>query len=106
MIHKYEINGLTLQTGDIICTVDGGDNVLGGEFWRLIGKMIPGKVDHIVIYVGPEGRCVEAGAKCRVIEFETKGPVWDAKKMKRQRGLIDTLWGVAYPLKGQNLSDL
>jgi len=105
MIHNCTINGLSVQTGDLICTTDGDENFLSGQFWRLIGKLIPGDVDHIAIYVGPNGRCVEAGAKCRVITFEAKANQWDAYQMKEQRGIMDTLYGVAYPLKGRNINE-
>lgn len=99
MIHSYEIEGLTVQTGDLICTTDGGDADVTGQFWRLIGKLITGDVDHIVVYVGPGGRCVEAGAKGKVITFDVIGNVWDEKKMRAQRGpFADTFYGVAYPL--------
>ena len=103
MIHSSEINGLAVKTGDIICTVDGGGPIIPGEFWRLIGKIIPGEVDHIVIYVGPAGRCVEAGAK-GVISFETDSPVWNSADMFGQRSLIDELFGIAYPLDKRGLS--
>lgn len=105
MIYSYEINGLQVKTGDLICTTDGGDSIIGGQFWRLIGKLIPGDVDHIVIYVGPEGRCVEAGAKGCVITFEARNRKWDAYEMEPQRSLIDTLYGVAYPLKDKIFSE-
>lgn len=105
MIYEYEIDGLTVQTGDIICTADGAVNTdIRGQFWRLLGKIIPGEVDHIVIYVGPDGRCVEAGAKGKVITFEVKGNTWDFEKMITERGIIDTLYGIAYPLQGKSLS--
>jgi hypothetical protein len=42
MICEYEINGLKLKTGDLICTTDGDDEDIKGHFWRLIGKLIPG----------------------------------------------------------------
>ena len=107
MIYSHEINGLKLQTGDLICTIDGGDEDIEGQFWRLIGKLIPGDVDHIVVYVGPGGKCVEAGAKGKVITFEIQEQIWDAEKMKPQRGLfIDTLYGVAYPLEGRGLDEV
>jgi hypothetical protein len=70
MIHTYEIEGLRVQTGDLLCTTDGGGADITGQFWRLIGKLIPGDIDHIIIYVGPGGRCVEAGAKGKVITFD------------------------------------
>jgi hypothetical protein len=105
MIYTYRMNGLLVQTGDIICTTDGAEGIIPGEFWRLLGKLIPGAVDHIVIYVGPKGRCVEGGAK-GVITFEVKGDIWVAKEMRKQRGpLIDTLYGVAYPLIDKGFSE-
>lgn len=105
VIYTYRINGLLVQTGDIICTTDGERGIIPGEFWRLIGKLVPGAVDHIVIYVGPRGRCVEAGAK-GVITFEVEGNTWVAREMTEQRGpLIDTFYGVAYPLGGKGYSE-
>jgi hypothetical protein len=105
VIHEYRISGLTLKTGDLICTTDGGTKDLTGQFWRLIGTLIPGDVDHIVVYVGPEGRAVEAGAKGRVISFNLSRDRWDALAMKKERGpFVDTLYGVAYPLEGRGLA--
>lgn len=99
MIHTREIEGLTVQTGDLICTTDGGGADITGQFWRFIGKLIPGDVDHIIIYVGPRGRCVEAGAKGKVITFDMTDGVWDEKRMRSQRGpFADIFYGVAYPL--------
>jgi len=104
MVYSYQINGLIVQTGDLICTTDGGDVDIKGQFWRLIGKLIPGEVDHIVIFVGPGGRCVEAGARGKVITFEVMNDQWNAEKMILQRGLFsDIFYGVAYPLKGRDL---
>jgi len=103
MVYSFEIDGLALKTGDLICTVDGGDPVVPGEFWRLVGKLIPGDVDHVVIYVGPDGRCVEAGPK-GVIAFETHSKIWDSAGMLQQRFLIDRLYGIAYPLSGRGLT--
>lgn len=91
MIHHYIINGLPVETGDLISTNDGGGSILPGEFRRLIGKLIPGNADHIVIYAGPEGRCVEAGAKGRVITLNVFDNIWDADKIYTQGNLIDTL---------------
>ena len=105
MIHTYQIEGLTVQTGDIICTMNGKPDILPGEFWRMVGRLIPGDVDHVMIYVGPEGRCVEAGSR-GVITFEVPGNVWDTEIMALQRGLLfDTFYGVASPLEGLGLSD-
>jgi len=63
MIYTYEIEGLAVQTGDIICTMNGKPDILPGEFWRFVGRLVPGDVDHVAIYVGPNGRCVEAGTR-------------------------------------------
>ncbi len=76
-VHSYEINGIPLETGDLICTVDGDPSAdMIGQFWWIVGKLVPGDVDHIVIYTGPGGRCVEAGAKARVIAFDVPGGKW------------------------------
>lgn len=105
MVHSYSLNGLPLQTGDLICTTDGDDRDLVGQFWRLLGKLIPGEVDHIVVYVGPGGRCVEAAARGRVVEFEIQGDTWDFANMLVQRGVRDHLVGISYPLEGTSLPD-
>lgn len=98
MIYTYQINGMPVQTGDIICTMNGKPDILPGEFWRLIGRLVPGDVDHVAIYVGPEGRCVEAGAR-GVIAFDVPRGEWDTELMARQRGLLfDTFYGVVSPL--------
>ncbi len=105
MIHTYQIENLTFQTGDIICTMNGKPDILPGEFWRLIGRLVPGDVDHVAIYVGPNGRCVEAGAR-GVITFNVPHGHWDTERMARQRGLLfDTLYGVSSPLDGLQLKE-
>ena len=104
MIHTHQINGLTMQTGDVICTMNGKPDILPGEFWRLIGRLVPGDVDHVAMVLGPEGRCIESGAK-GVVTFDVKAGHWAAEKMMRKRGhLVDTFYGVAYPLAGRGLS--
>lgn len=104
MIHTYQIERLTLQTGDIICTMNGKPDILPGEFWRLVGRLVPGDVDHVAIYLGPDGRCVEAGAR-GVITFNAPGN-WDTERMAPQRGLLfDSLYGVSSPLDGLQLSE-
>ncbi len=105
MIHTFEIEGLAIQTGDIICTMNGKPDILPGEFWRLVGRLVPGDVDHVVMYVGPGGRCVEAGSR-GVITFEIPGPIWDSERMALQRGLLfDTFYGIASPLEGQGFTE-
>ena len=47
MIYTSHLNGLHMQTGDIICTTNGTDSSLLGHFWELVGLTIPGKVDHV-----------------------------------------------------------
>ena len=103
-VHAYRIHGLEVRTGDLVCTTDGGRTIGPGQFWWLVGKLIPGDVDHIAVYVGPQGRCVEAGAKGRVVAFEVPGGTWDVAAMLPCRGFEDVLYGVAYPLAGRGLS--
>ena len=104
MLNSCKIEGLPLQTGDVICTMNGKPDLLPGEFWRLIGRLVPGDVDHVTVYLGPGRRCVEAGAR-GVITFDVPGGLWDSEKMVGQRGLLlDQLVGAAYPLEGRGLS--
>jgi hypothetical protein len=103
-IFSFVINGLPVQTGDLMCVSSGRGEILVGEFWRILGRLVPGDVDHIAIYLGPEGTCIEAGPN-GVHLFDTPGPVWDAEKMMPQRGTyLDTLVGVAYPLAGRGFT--
>ena len=105
MIHTYQIEGIALQTGDIICTMNGKPDILPGEFWRLVGRLVPGDVDHVAVYLGPQGRCVEAGAH-GVIKFTVFNGIWDTERMARRRGhLFDTFYGVASPLDGLGASE-
>ena len=105
MIYTYQIEGIPLQTGDIICTMNGKPDILPGEFWRFVGRLVPGDVDHVAIYTGPEGRCVEAGAH-GVIKFTVFKGAWDTERMARRRGLLfDTFYGVASPLDGLGLPE-
>lgn len=105
-VHTYQIDGLTVRTGDLICTnTTEQESLFGGLFYQIFGTLIPGDVDHIVVYVGPGGRCVEAGAKYRVTTFNIKGNTWDCSKMIEERGpILDNLYGAAYPLAGLSLS--
>ncbi|HSL42157.1 MAG TPA: YiiX/YebB-like N1pC/P60 family cysteine hydrolase [Anaerolineales bacterium] len=104
MVYTYQIEGIAVQTGDIICTMNGKPDILPGEFWRLIGRLVPGDVDHVAIYLGPNGRCVEAGAR-GVITFNVPYGHWNTERMARKRGLLfDTFYGVASPIDGLGLS--
>lgn len=103
MIHTHRFNGIAVETGDILCTSDGTDYNWFGRFWQWVGYLVPGRIDHTILYVGPGGRCIEAGGK-GVIEFVMPGDHWDAPKVADIRLLHDTLIGVAYPLQGLGLS--
>ena len=104
-IYTYEIEGIALQTGDIICTMNGKPDILPGEFWRFIGRLVPGDVDHVAVYIGPNGRCIEAGAH-GVIKFTVFDGQWNTERMPRRRGLLfDTFYGVASPLDGLGPSE-
>lgn len=103
-VSNVQLDGLTLQTGDLICTSDGSGEILAGQFWRLLGRLVPGPVDHIVVYVGPGGQCVESAA-FGVVRFEFPDATWDGEAMMGQRGaFVDTLYGVAYPLVGKGFT--
>jgi hypothetical protein len=105
MIYTYQIEGITLQTGDIICTMNGKPDILPGEFWRLVGRLVPGDVDHVAMYVGPAGRCVEAGAR-GVIKFTVFDGQWDTERMARRRGLLfDTFYGIVSPLDALQVTE-
>ncbi|MDL1910249.1 hypothetical protein FBQ81_06075 [Chloroflexi bacterium CFX6] len=105
MIYTYQIEDIPLQTGDIICTMNGKPDILPGEFWRFVGRLVPGDVDHVAIYTGPEGRCVEAGAR-GVIKFTVFDGQWNTERMARRRGLLfDTFYGIVSPLDGLELSE-
>ncbi len=105
MIHTYQLEGIPLQTGDIICTMNGKPDILPGEFWLLVGRLVPGDVDHVAIFLGPDGRCIESGSR-GVNLFHLTDGIWDAEMMTKERGLlIDTFYGVSYPLAGLELGE-
>lgn len=103
-IHAYELEGIPLKTGDLICTVNGSPSFPAGQFWWLIGKLIPGEIDHIAVYIGPEGRCVEAGAKAKVITFDAPSRQWDPQIMFNRRYIMDNLYGIANPIAVRDIS--
>jgi len=105
MTYTYEIEGLPLQTGDIICTMNGKPDILPGEFWRFVGRLVPGNVDHVAIFLGPDGRCIEAGTR-GVITFDVPHRHWDTEHMALKRGLLfDSFYGVASPLDGLEVAE-
>jgi hypothetical protein len=93
MIFEESLEGRPVRSGDIIATVDGGEGSFSGALFKLLGVMIPGKPDHIVLYLGPDGICIEAGPK-DVNLFRFFDGKWDAHRMERQRGIVDKLYGV------------
>ncbi|MCB9136099.1 MAG: hypothetical protein H6636_11775 [Anaerolineales bacterium] len=98
----FYLHGLSLQPGDLICTADGDETPIAGHFWRFIGMFVPGEVDHIIIYLGPGGRCVEAGPR-GVNIFDVRGPTWNALEMVPQRGpILDTFIGISSPVDTQS----
>jgi cell wall-associated NlpC family hydrolase len=103
MIYTTTINDLPLTTGDVVCTINGVPFELAGVMWRLLGKIVPGEVDHCAIYVGPGQRFIESGA-LGVITFDMPGSTWEASAINGQRFLLDRIVGVAYPLANQQLS--
>jgi uncharacterized protein YycO len=105
VLYEYEINSVAVRTGDIICTHDGGAPILEGRHWHFVGNLIPGDVDHVALYLGPGGRCIEAGPK-GVNLYEVKNKTWDSVNMRDQRGpVVDRFYGVACPVEGRGLAE-
>lgn len=103
MVYDYVINGYPLKSGDIISTKDGNNSIYSLGY-ALLGQLVPGKVDHTVIYVGPEGLCVEAGMR-GVISFQAESQ-WDSNLMFRNRGLVDTFFTASSALStGKQTTD-
>lgn len=102
MIYEHTFEGIPVRTGDIICTSDGGEGGVYGALWQALGTLVPGPIDHCAIYIGPGGRCVEAGAR-GVIAFDM-ADAWDAAAAHDTRWLLDTFFGVAYPLAGRGFA--
>lgn len=101
MIYEFNINDRIVKTGDVISTSDGTNSIYSIGY-RLLGAVIPGKVDHSVLYVGPGGLCVEAGIY-GVIAF-TAASRWDSDEMFHERGLLDTFRAASSILAGRGLS--
>ena len=105
MVYTYQIEGIAIQTGDIICTMNGKPDILPGEFWRFVGRLVPGDVDHVAIYLGPSGRCVEAAAR-GVNKFTVFDGRWNTERMARRRGLLfDTFYGIVSPIDQLEVSE-
>ncbi len=99
-LYTHTLEGLPLRTGDVLCTYDGRRSTLFARFWRLLGRLIPGEIDHCVVYLGPGGHYIESTAR-GVILFDMPGETWNPQLRARKRLLFDNLVGVAYPLEGR-----
>lgn len=102
MIYEFSINDKKLKTGDIISTKDGTNSIYSIGY-RMLGALIPGEVDHSVLYVGPGGLCVEAGV-FGVISFSAPDQ-WDSESKFLERGLLDTFVAASSVFTGRNLSE-
>ena len=59
----------------------------------------------MAIYLGPNGRCAEVGAR-GVITFDVLDGYWNTERMALQRGLLfDTFYGIVSPLDELGLSE-
>lgn len=105
MDHVHEIDGLPVRTGDILCMRDGGRRGVFERLCMVFGALIPGEIDHCALYVGPNGRFVEADIH-GVTVLTMPGNHWDAQALERKRLFVDSLVGVAYPLQGRGLTPL
>jgi hypothetical protein len=101
MIYEDMIENRKVKTGDIISTKDGNNSIYALGF-KVLGELIPGTVDHTVMYIGPNGLCVESGL-AGVIAFNV-GTKWDSEDMFAKRGLIDTFYAASSVLAGKGLS--
>lgn len=102
-LYSASFCGLPVTTGDVLCTQDGEAGSLFGRLWSLLGRVVPGEIDHCLLYLGPNGRCIESGPR-GVIVFEMPGESWDPRPLFAQRVILDSLYGAAYPLANRGLS--
>jgi hypothetical protein len=99
MVFEETLEGKTIRTGDIVGTVDGGASLYGFLF-KIIGDTIPGRPDHVAVYLGPDGICVEAGPR-GVNLFRFFDARWDTERMLGQRGIVDSLYGLGDLVEGR-----
>ncbi|HEU5088988.1 MAG TPA: hypothetical protein VFT99_16145, partial [Roseiflexaceae bacterium] len=100
----YELEGVQLRTGDIICTTDGHEGLFFGFAYLALGMLVPGPIDHNVMYVGPGPRFVEAGIRGPIV-FTLHDGKWGGLRSAVHRLLLDRLYGVADPTAGRGLSE-
>ncbi|MDZ4718187.1 MAG: hypothetical protein SH847_06915 [Roseiflexaceae bacterium] len=103
MYDTFELHGVTIKSGDLICTRDGNQHALFSKAYEALGLIIPGPIDHVAIYVGPGPRFIEAGP-FGVIDYELPGSTWDSAAIFRRRMIADTIYGVADPVSGRGFS--
>jgi hypothetical protein len=103
MDDSYELHGVMLKRGDLICTRDGNQHALFSKAYEVLGLIIPGPIDHIAIYVGPGPRFIEAGP-FGVIDYELPGNTWDSAALFKRRMIADTIYGIADPIRGRGFS--
>jgi hypothetical protein len=97
-IDTFQLHGVTLRSGDLICTRDGNQHALFSIAYKALGVIIPGPIDHVAIYVGPGPRFIEAGP-FGVLDFELPGNTWDSAAIFHRRMIADTIYGIADPTK-------
>jgi hypothetical protein len=102
MIYTHEFEGVRARSGDILFTRDGTPGSLFGGLWGLLGRILPGDLDHVALYVGPGVRFIESAAK-GVVVCEMPGPGWNAAACAGERLLLDELVGIADPLASRGL---
>lgn len=83
--------------------MDGAEATWRGRIWTLVGSLIPGEVDNMLMYVGPGSRFVESGP-IGVVTFEVPEPNLDSVSLRKQRGFRDRLHGVVYAVANRGLS--
>jgi hypothetical protein len=104
MLYRHTLNGLEVVSGDILFTRDGVPGSPFGQVWALLGRLLlPGDLDHCLLYAGPRGRCIESAAR-GVRVFDMPGETWDSEPLAGERLLLDELVGAADPLAGRGLS--
>lgn len=103
MIHTHQFSGVTVRTGDILFTRDGTENSLFGALWNLFGNIIPGDLDHCMVYVGPGVRFIESAAR-GVVLIEMVGDDWNPEPCAVERLMVDTLVAVGDPTAGRELT--
>jgi hypothetical protein len=103
LIHTHVFHTIPVKTGDILFTRDGEPESLFGKIWCLLGRILPGDLDHCALYLGPRVRFVESAAN-GVVVVEMQGDQWNAKPCALERLLVDELVGIADPLAGRGLT--